>query len=952
MKTEYQNRIVSATKNSPCPHCGKPDWCYRLGDLSVCNRDHEPAEGWYKTSKTDEDGHFFYAPVREKPLKKKQERKWTYKNLDNNDVVRVTRIDKGNGEKPIRFQEYWNGSKWEMGLKGIDRRNIPVYRYPEVKKAIADGRTIFIVEGEKCADAMWEIGLAATTNIGGAKKWRSSDTKCLEGVIDVVICPDRDLGGVNHALKIDEDFPSAKWLYAPPSEFYWLSEHLPSSQGLDVADWIEAGATKDLIVMQITSLSPGKFSSSLPLSQSPKPDELAEKNREVVIEAEEIYTQKAVDCLYSDTAYLAIHDKLYKYNGRYYELLSTPRERRRVLEWCKRTPIESRGKWIYGLAKPETVNKIWTWVLTSFAVDPEEVNPPGINCLNGVLQIKWQGKRVSYELVPHSEDFYFTHIANFEYDSTADDRDCNRLLAALDPAQQLIFLRTIAASLDLPTVRKYQGRGVKALLCQGTGSNGKDTLREAVRCILGAGMTSASVTDFQQYDQGRKFPLTKLEHSQINWSSENSQFARLDSLQGLKAAITGETIDIEPKNSMEYPITPRGVFLFNVNESPLLEGGMEAISSRWAVLAFTKTFKKNANPQRGELEADSRFRYDPDFLEQQVCPALLNKILDQLQAVVLEGIDYAPVEAALHKIQEQSNHLWQFVREVGIVESAGDRLYISDLWNSLESWYAETGTLEYEKIGDRIKKVWHDQPRASDRNVTATNQVAKRFQELYPNAQLKVHRERDNSDRRGKKYFLNLSCSGSAVDRHRIESQSHGSDGSAKSATLARLLQDMENLNEAEVLTATNLMKNFLSRQDKVSKNADPSDPAHSAKDTCRSTADPLQDDIREERSPNTNTQSIESATNTASESSFALTINNAAYHTASIPLTTSNTVANNQEKPIEWVRDKAGTSWNVDSQNGDHLVVHRPGLRGQQELDLNDCEEIHYAETLTESET
>ena len=42
--------ITEVSKSEPCPHCGKPDWCYFIDDLSVCNRDAEPAPGWKITS--------------------------------------------------------------------------------------------------------------------------------------------------------------------------------------------------------------------------------------------------------------------------------------------------------------------------------------------------------------------------------------------------------------------------------------------------------------------------------------------------------------------------------------------------------------------------------------------------------------------------------------------------------------------------------------------------------------------------------------------------------------------------------------------------------------------------------------------------------------------------------------------------------------------------------------
>lgn len=952
MKSEYQKEISYATADAPCPHCGKPDWCYRLGDLTVCNREHEPASGWVKTTKTDKEGKFYCAPIADKPKSKKDDRSWEYQDREGKAIARYRRIDYDFPKKPKKWQESWDGKRWVSGFKGINRADIPVYRYQEIRQAIADGETLYIVAGEKCADVMWSIGLPATTNICGEGHWQESDTECLEGAREIVICPDNDRQGIKHAYKLLEQFPNSKFLYAPPSNFYWVTEEIPLSKGLDVADFIAAGADKELVKQQISSLNPGKFSASLPLATEPEPTELVEKSREVIIEAEEIYTQKAVDCLYSGDSYIAIHDKLYRYMGSHYEVCSTPREKRRVLEWCKSTPIESHGKWKYSLAKPETVNKIWTWVLTSFAVDPEEVNPPGINCLNGVLQISWKGRKVSYELVPHNPEFYFTHVGEFEYNPEADDRDCNRLLAALDTEQQNIFLRTMAASLDLPTVRKYQGRTVKALICTGTGSNGKDTLREAVKSILGSGMSSASVTDFQQYDQGRKFPAAKIEQAKINWSSENSEFARIDSLQGLKAAITGEDFDIEPKNAPEYPITPRTVFLFNCNSTPLLQGGSEAIASRWSVLSFNKTFKTNANVALGELQADSRFRYDPDFLNNNVCPALLNKILAQLQQVVLEGIDYSCCDRDLIKVQEQSNHLWSFINDVGIQRSPGSRLYISDLWRSLEKWYVENGTLEYERIGDRLKKIWHDQARKSDRNITASNQVGKRFRELFPDVEIKRHTERDDSDRMGKAYISGLAIAAEASAEAETTAYQSAEDAEAKMATLVRLVGEIKLLPSPERLTAIKIMNDFVQSETELGDLASASSAAHYERDFCLSTASAEEKERSPKRSPElSNPIQTNSGVNNKAESSVVPTVL-AISQSVTMPITNTPTTHNHKHKPIDWIRDKAGQIWMVEEQNNDFITAHRSGLRGSSNIRYEDVAEYHYKKETEEVES
>lgn len=238
MSTETQEKLTTVSKAEPCRHCGKGDWCYRLGDLDVCNRQDPPAPGWIQTNKTDKDGKFFYAPAtEEKPARPKQTRHWEYPARDGSKLVRVCRIDDGQGKKKI-WQERWDGYDWVKGLGKIPREEIPIYRYAEIRDAISKGETIFITEGESCADALWNLGIPATTNIGGAGKWYESHSDDLEGVQTVVLCPDRDDPGVKHMQKVDHTLPigDAQWLCPFPDSPAW--ENLPKSGGLDIADWI------------------------------------------------------------------------------------------------------------------------------------------------------------------------------------------------------------------------------------------------------------------------------------------------------------------------------------------------------------------------------------------------------------------------------------------------------------------------------------------------------------------------------------------------------------------------------------------------------------------------------------------------------------------------------------------------------------------------------------------
>lgn len=238
-----RGNLVRVTKSNPCPHCGKPDWCYFIGELSVCNRDQPPATGWEATSKTDKEGKIYYArPQEKKPVRSAQTRYWEYPARDGSPLIRVRRIDFGDGvtKKDIK-QQHWDKNKkdWVYGWGDVVRDSIPIYRYAEVQEAIAKGKPIFLADGEQCADILWEFNLAATTSVGGMGKFSLANSRDLEGAKVVVIVPDRDEPGIKDADKAAQYFPEAKWLYPFPESKAW--ENLPKSDGLDIFDWIGQG---------------------------------------------------------------------------------------------------------------------------------------------------------------------------------------------------------------------------------------------------------------------------------------------------------------------------------------------------------------------------------------------------------------------------------------------------------------------------------------------------------------------------------------------------------------------------------------------------------------------------------------------------------------------------------------------------------------------------------------
>ena len=124
--------------------------------------------------------------------------------------------------------------EWIWNLKGIPR---VLYRLPELKKAIAAGEMIYIVEGEKDVDNLRTIGIAATCNVGGAGKWKPEYSNVLRGAT-VIVIPDNDKVGRDHATQVYDALRGiAEYVRIVP---------LPGiPEKGDVSDWIAAGGTRE-----------------------------------------------------------------------------------------------------------------------------------------------------------------------------------------------------------------------------------------------------------------------------------------------------------------------------------------------------------------------------------------------------------------------------------------------------------------------------------------------------------------------------------------------------------------------------------------------------------------------------------------------------------------------------------------------------------------------------------
>jgi putative DNA primase/helicase len=587
----------------------------------------------------------------------------------------------------------------------------------------ATDKNIFIVEGEKDVDTLAQLNYCAIS-------FNSSDyselLKLENKNIGFIYIGDNDKPGKEKAQKF-KLFCQENELACYSTTINELWQDAPDKA--DISDYLEKGlGLNDLI--KIITLDIKKKMETIEILET------IETTEEYPPDGKQNYTQLAFDALYLDKNYISIEEELYKFNGSFYEKCNVNFELKRIAKWA--------AGHSYKLTEKAKLKNILDWAIINVAVNPDKVNPKGINLKNGILTINWdkETKEGTIELIPHDPSNIYTYCSDVAYNPKANDKDCLKLLECLDPPERKIFLRAIASSFDMQYLRKNLGR-MRALMLEGKGSNGKDTLGAVVSTIFGHAMVNCSFGDFAQYDQGRKFPLAKLNNALISWSSENSSLSNLDSVQSLKAAITGDSLCCEQKNKDEFQFNPKALFIFNCNEPPQIKTGLEAISSRWAILRFTKTYKMNPNKKLGELKADPRFKEDPNFIKEKIAPAFLNLLIAEIKDLASNGINYDPIKESFESLKRESSHLFQFCDDMGIVEDPDGKIYINDLWELLKNWYIDQGILEIEYSDKGKEKLtWHDQVNRYDKNVKASNQVYARFGELFPNiSRIKETRE-------------------------------------------------------------------------------------------------------------------------------------------------------------------------------------------------------------------
>jgi len=313
-----------------------------------------------------------------------------------------------------------------------------------------------------------------------------------------------------------------------------------------------------------------------------------------------------------------------------------------------------------------------------------DCNKRVLNCKNGTIDLNNTSVR------PPTREDYISKIADVHYDPSAKcplwDDFLNKIFSA---DQELIGW-----------VQRWCGYCLTAnvservmVIAFGEGRNGKSTLFETLRRIMGDYSQSANAESLMAKDSGAiRNDIAAWAGSRLLICSESKDRCRLD--EAIVKKITGnDTLRARFLYGEEFEFAPTHKVVLYTNHKPLLSGDDKAIWDRVRLLPFEV-----------RISDDEVIKDLPDRLYSEEASGILNWLVEGAKQWSLQGLGRCKrVDDATASYHDECDTVKQFINEVCLVDVT-KKVKSSELFREYEKWCndAGVGALSLTEFGKQM----------------------------------------------------------------------------------------------------------------------------------------------------------------------------------------------------------------------------------------------------------
>lgn len=554
-----------------------------------------------------------------------------------------------------------------------DTPRVP-YRLKELLDSDPDDY-VFIVEGEADADALSDLGLIATCNVGGAGKWRDEYSQFFDNRIAIII-PDNDDPGAKHASQIYASLSN----YAENVTVAVLTLPGLPPKG-DVRDWLKLGGTVDEL-RKLAGLALLRDPDS-----EPTPAEALDLPSAVLTD-DTLHTDLGNATRFFNkygptTRYVYARKLFLCFDGRTWNDDQSIVERRASKIICELRDVKflddqardtAAFKHFINSQKPERRNAMLTLARSEMKIEVEhfDANPTLLNVYNGTIDLE-TGK-----LLPHDPHHLCTKLSRVKYDPAATCPRWYQFLSEIFSTSGQIEDEPSEATQELVRfIQKAVGYSLSGLTIEqvffilyGIGRNGKSTFLNILARLAGNYATHAQMETFtsQHRTAGHSEDVARLRGARIITAVETEESKRLS--EGLIKQITGgDPVTASYKNEHTFTFTPIFKLWLAANHKPIIRGTDEGIWRRPLMVPFLIQFEKDPAKALAEGRPQADLGLETGLVAE--LPGILNWAIKGFRLWQAENLTPpSAVRSSTDQYRKDSDLLGSYIEERLITKAA------------------------------------------------------------------------------------------------------------------------------------------------------------------------------------------------------------------------------------------------------------------------------------------